>query len=224
MRTIVKGPGTLYLGKQGENLARELAFPETAAWAAELGVGTVQLLCRPPDGGRAYPAALELEEDGTAVWPISAADVAQPGCGCCELRWCAGDRVVKSRTYATYVAEGLTPGGGDPWADYLEKVLAAGASALEAAARAENAAVHSPIIRDGSWWVWDPALGDYTDTGSGVSGGGEGGTLDHRALTHRDGENQHPIASITGLAEAVGSIPPPTRPITNIELEELMHE
>ena len=59
MRTIVKGPGTLYLGKQGENLARELAFPETAAWAAELGAGTVQLLCRPPDGGRAYPAALE---------------------------------------------------------------------------------------------------------------------------------------------------------------------
>lgn len=32
-------------------------------------------------------------------------------------------------------------------------------------------------------------------------GGGEGGTTDHRYLTHRDAENQHPIEAISGLDE-----------------------
>lgn len=34
-----------------------------------------------------------------------------------------------------------------------------------------------------------------------VRGGGEGGTADHRALSHRDAENQHPIEAISGLEE-----------------------
>lgn len=224
MRTVINSPGTLYLGKQGEHLARELVFPETARWAAESGGGAALLLYRPPDGGPAYPVALETDGAGRAVWRVAAGDVAQAGHGCCELRWCAGERVVKSHTYATYVAKGLADGEEGPWGAYLEKILSAGAKALEAAGKAEAAAVHAPIIQDGSWWVWDQEKGAYTDTGSGVSGGGEGGALDHRTLTYRDAENQHPIASITGLAEAVERIPEPVRPITNIELEELMHE
>lgn len=32
-------------------------------------------------------------------------------------------------------------------------------------------------------------------------GGGEGGTTDHRYLTNRDAENQHPIEAISGLEE-----------------------
>lgn len=34
-----------------------------------------------------------------------------------------------------------------------------------------------------------------------AGGGGEGGTTDHRALTNRDAENQHPIEAISGLDE-----------------------
>lgn len=34
-----------------------------------------------------------------------------------------------------------------------------------------------------------------------VSGGGGGGTSDHRALSHRGDENQHPIEAISGLDE-----------------------
>lgn len=33
------------------------------------------------------------------------------------------------------------------------------------------------------------------------SGGGEGGASDHRALSHRDAEGQHPIEAITGLSD-----------------------
>ena len=223
MRTTVTGPQTLRLGKQGEHLTREFAFPETADWHEAFGEGAAQLLVRPPDGADAYPAVLD-EENHTAVWRVTAAETQHPGYGCCELRWSVGGQTVKSRTYVTYTAPGLSGEEGEPWEDYLEKVLSAASQALEAASRAENAAVHSPVIKDGSWWVWDPAAGDYTDTGTGVSTSGGGGTLDHRSLTYRDAENQHPITSITGLAEAVGRIPAPTQAITNAELEELLHE
>ena len=42
--------------------------------------------------------------------------------------------------------------------------------------------------------VWGDASG---------GGGGEGGTSDHRQLTNRDAANQHPLAAITGLSDAL---------------------
>lgn len=62
MRYIVDRPGTLYLGKQGEHLARELAFTEPAAWESSCGTGAVQLLYRPPGGAPSYPVVLERDE------------------------------------------------------------------------------------------------------------------------------------------------------------------
>lgn len=199
MRTIVDKPGTLLLGKQGENLARELAFREPALWAEEFGAGAAQLLVSPP-GGPAYPVVLE-EENGLAVWRVTAADTARAGYGRCELRWSVDGLVVKSKTYVTFVAEGLSGGcgcGTDNWGAYLDQVARAGAEALEAAGRAENAALHPPVIREGTvigqspttgpgslrqptWWVWDPARDGYADTG--VSARGEpGGPVDPDSL------------------------------------------
>lgn len=149
MRTIVNTFGTLYLGKQGEHLARSFAFPEPEAWAAEFGPGTAQLLASPP-GGKAYPVVLSME-DGMAVWRITAADTARPGYGRCELRWSVEGRVVKSKTYVTYVAEGLSGGcgcGGDNWGAYLEQIVQAGAEALNAASRAEEAAERAEAAGD----------------------------------------------------------------------------
>lgn len=52
--------------------------------------------------------------------------------------------------------------------------------------------------------------------------GGEGGTADHRALTHRDAERQHPIPAIDGLEEELKRIPAPVEPLTNEDLEEIL--
>ena len=141
MRIIVDTPGVLELGKQGDNLARELAFPEPAAWAEEFPGGAAQLLVS-PNGGKAYPVVLE-EENGLAVWRVTAADTARAGYGRCELRWSVDGMVVKSKTYVTFVAEGLSGGcncGADNWGAYLEQIVRAGADALNAAGRAEAAA------------------------------------------------------------------------------------
>ncbi len=42
-----------------------------------------------------------------------------------------------------------------------------------------------------------------------VRGGGEGGTMDHRLLAHRNAEGQHPISAIDGLKAALATIPTP---------------
>lgn len=48
------------------------------------------------------------------------------------------------------------------------------------------------------------------------------GVSDHRQLTHRDAEGQHPINSISGLSEALDRIGDPIEPLTNLDLEELL--
>lgn len=38
-------------------------------------------------------------------------------------------------------------------------------AAIDAANRAEEAAVHGPIIHDGTWWLWNPDTMQYEDSG-----------------------------------------------------------
>lgn len=45
---------------------------------------------------------------------------------------------------------------------------------------------------------------------------------DHRFLSRRDAEEQHPINAISGLAKQLRRIPAPAEAITNAELEELL--
>lgn len=177
MRTIANDLGRLYLGKQGENLTHKIAFREPAAWEKQFGEGVAQLLVSPPGCGKTCPVIL-AQEDGLAVWHVTAADTARPGWGRCELRWSVNGQVVRSQVYTTYVAESLSGGcgcGDDNWGRYLEEITRAGADALAAASRVENAAYHAPAIIDGSWWVWDLEADGYADTGIPATGEGGGG-------------------------------------------------
>lgn len=54
------------------------------------------------------------------------------------------------------------------------------------------------------------------------SGGGSGGTTDHRDLINRDADDQHPIKAITGLQDKLNTIPPAAERITNSEIEEML--
>lgn len=168
MRIIVDKPGAIDLGKQGENLSREIAFPEPAAWAEEFPGGRAQLLVS-PNGGKAYPVVLE-EAEGLAVWPVTAADTARAGYGRCELRWSIDGIVVKSRTYVTFVAAGLSGGcecGTDNWGAYLEQIVRAGADALNAAGRAE-AAANRAELSDGVEIATDEEVGEMLEEVFGV--------------------------------------------------------
>lgn len=55
-----------------------------------------------------------------------------------------------------------------------------------------------------------------------AQGDGGDGASDHRLLTGRDAEGQHPIEAIEGLAGQLERIPEPVEPLTNEDLEEIL--
>jgi len=153
------GLQVIELGRQGESQQRVIVF-HLDGWPR----GTVYLLHRRRADSAPYPCALE-REGNVARWLVTAVDTAQAGSGCAQLRVIREGTVVKSRILFTSVAQDLAASAPDPGQTPTREWLDA---MLSAAARAEQAAEHPPVIRDGTWWVWDG--GAYADTGAEAEG------------------------------------------------------
>ena len=110
MQYTVEKSSTIHLGKQGEHRARELVFPELAAWEEEYGPGEAEIVFLQPGEKEPVSIAPARTEDGAWVWTVTASETVCPGYGKCELRYTAGNMVVKSATYQTYVAESVGEG------------------------------------------------------------------------------------------------------------------
>lgn len=162
---------TLALGRQGENLARQVVF-DIRELEEVYGPGTVWVIYQRPGDELPYPVS--VQQEGTlATWTITAADTEMAGShGKCELRYYSGETLVKSKIWQTLVDTALsTPSETvppEPEQGWVDKVLAAGQAAV-------NASVNSPKIgSNGNWWTWDFEAGKYVDTGVAASGGGSG--------------------------------------------------
>lgn len=146
--------GILPLGHQGENLARVIAFPRAAGWAAEFGGGTYALWHQRPGESTQYPAVLEMQ-GAVPVWVVSAADTAIPSdagqYGRAELRLVQGDVVVKSCVYNTMIAASLTGAAADPpepAEDWTNRVVQAAADAAKSEAAAAKSAESAAASAD----------------------------------------------------------------------------
>lgn len=139
-------PGKLImLGKQGENLAREVIF-DVSGVRAEFGDGTFRLSAKRPGEADAYPATV-TETGDTVVWVLTGADTQNAGRGQCELAYYAGETRLKTWTYDTAIAKSLTGSPKtDPFNEFLDEVnrLAAEAAISQREAKnSENAAKNS---------------------------------------------------------------------------------
>lgn len=139
-------PGKLImLGKQGENLAREVIF-DVSGVRAEFGDGAFRLSVKRPGESDAYPATV-TETGGTVVWALTGADTQNAGHGQCELAYYAGETRFKAWTYDTAIAKSLTGSPKtDPYDEFLDEVnrLAAEAAISQREAKnSENAAKNS---------------------------------------------------------------------------------
>lgn len=146
--------GILPLGHQGENLARAIAFPDAAGWAAEFGGGTYSMWHQRPGESTQYPAVLEMHGN-VPVWVVSAADTAIPSdagqYGRAELRLAQGDVVVKSCIYSTMIAASLTGAEADPpepAEDWTNRVVQAAADAAKSEAAAAKSAESAAASAD----------------------------------------------------------------------------
>lgn len=138
----VKPSSLLWLGRTGENNAREIVF-DIHHWQDEYGPGIVELIVKRPGEESMYPVAVETD-GGFVHWVISSADVEHAGTdGRAELRYYIGDTLVKSKIWVTSISKSLElpeimpP---EPQQSWVDQVIQAGADAKTAALDAKTAA------------------------------------------------------------------------------------
>lgn len=176
MRTVnVKKGRVIPLGRLGESEATVVVF-DVKCWAETFGMGSFELLNQRPGDGAAYPCV--IEQDGETVrWEVQSADVARSGYGKCELIYRAGGAIVKSEIWSTVVGAALIGGAEppEPWEDWVDRVLQAGAAAQAAKDEWESMRAEAETLPAGS-----EATADYSDgvlhLGIPRGGGGGGGT------------------------------------------------
>ena len=163
----VKTGRILPLGKQGENLVRQIQF-DLSRWISNFGPGTVQLLHQRNGDEAPYPVAVE-QEGNLAVWTVTSADTAAAGTGRAELQYYVGDALAKSETWMTKVLAALGPAGETPpeaqqgWVDQVlaqvAKITGMTAQAVELPAGSAPTADYA----DGVLTIGIPLGGDVSE-------------------------------------------------------------
>lgn len=118
----------IFLGRQGENNAREIAF-DISHWVEAYGEGAVLLMVRRSGEETMYPVPL-CREENTVLWTVTDSDVAVVGqTGECELSYQPGEDVLaKSETWATFVLpsmDGEVTEAPDPARSWIDALRAA---------------------------------------------------------------------------------------------------
>lgn len=151
MRTVVVRNSTrIPLGKQGENKAVRVVWPEIAEKYTKLyGDGRFELVV--VQKGQAYPAVVSVD-GADLVWDVLAADVATVGAGSLELIYYVGDTIAKSQTWETFVvasksAEGTTTPP-DPAKNWVDTVLKSSSDAKQAATESAKSAKQAAASRE----------------------------------------------------------------------------
>ena len=131
----------IYLGRQGENLARTVEIDVGAMLEAYPGA-SIGLVFQRAGETELYIGATTL--GGTVLsWPISAAVTANAGRGKIEVRAMLGDVLAKSVTAPTQVDVSLSGAGStppDPEEDWIDDVLQAASEVKQSAASAADSA------------------------------------------------------------------------------------
>jgi len=97
---------SINIGRQGENLARNVYF-DLSELINTYGEGTATLVHMRPSDKAPYVCA--VTRNGTfLVWSPTNTDTAYAGSGKCELRWVVGETLAKSIVYRTSVTESIT--------------------------------------------------------------------------------------------------------------------
>lgn len=133
---------TLWLGRYGENGARDIAI-DVGKWFSDLGTeGTVVLVnWRPGEDDTPYNPNITM--DGSkVVWSPNNIDLAISGRGFAELRYYVGNALAKSKTFRTVIDRTPSEGANPPSAaeDWVERMEDAAVTAQTASETAVDAA------------------------------------------------------------------------------------
>ena len=168
----------IVIGRAGEYGATTVTF-DLRGLIDRYGAGTPSLLHKRPPDDEAYivpPSAADTEthdwtempDSETLVWHVGQVATSYVGNGKIELQWHPDGAAKKSAQFDVVVLGTI----GNPVSEipdaqqiYLDVMQGIADDAEDAADRAEAAVSHYPQTRDGYWWKWDPAIGDWVNTG-----------------------------------------------------------
>ena len=129
------------LGRQGENNVETVSF-SVQGWKDLYGEGSFELMHQRNKDRFPYPCPISVENDAVQ-WIIRDTDTAFVGRGQAQLSYVVNGAVAKSLIFATCTLRSVD-GGGDvpePYQDWVDAVLRAGAAAVESSSDAEAWAV-----------------------------------------------------------------------------------
>ena len=150
----------VFLGHQGENLARRVIF-DLSELLERYPEGRFALAAQRKGDTLPYPAARTNLDGSALIWTLTDTDTAVAGYGRCELRCYDGDTLAKSEVWNTFTLPALSACGEAPeaWEEYVERMQRLGQAVQEAQS-------HAPQIGEGgSWLLWDAETEQYADTG-----------------------------------------------------------
>lgn len=131
----------IYLGRQGENMARTVRIDVKSMLEAYPGA-SIGLVFQRAGDDELYIGATSID-DNVLSWPVSAAVTANAGRGKIEVRAMLGDVLAKSVTTLTQVDASLSGAGSvppDPEKDWIDDVLQAATNAKQSATDAAASA------------------------------------------------------------------------------------
>lgn len=171
------GKVTIPIGRVGENNYREISV-DCSAWLEDYPGGSLSLIFRRADGSVYLPMGVSIAS-GVLTWIPSDVDVNIVGIGAAQIQLTENDVIALSSIAPIQVCDGLTDVSDVPTPEesWLEEMIAAFEAAQQAADRAdaaadraESAAIHQPIIQNGTWWTWNISTEQYEDTGEQAEG------------------------------------------------------
>ena len=162
MITVTPVNGTIDLGREGENLARQVVLP-----LEDLTAGKGHALLLHQRAGDSSPYPVDIRQEGNSlIWVVTNADTGAAGLGSAEVRWLGDDgQVIKSRIYHTVTQKALSDPESPPEAyeGYVEAVAANARDARNAAA--ESKALYARVQEELAAGKLKGEKGDKGDPG-----------------------------------------------------------
>ena len=162
MITVTPVNGTIDLGREGENLARQVVLP-----LEDLAAGKGHALLLHQRAGDSSPYPVNIRQEGNSlIWVVTNADTGAAGLGSAEVRWLGDDgQVIKSRIYHTVTQKALSDPESPPEAyeGYVEAVAANARDARNAAA--ESKALYARVQEELAAGKLKGEKGDKGDPG-----------------------------------------------------------
>lgn len=162
MITVTPVNGTIDLGREGENLARQVVLP-----LEDLAAGKGHALLLHQRAGDSSPYPVNIRQEGNSlIWVVTNADTGAAGLGSAEVRWLGDDgQVIKSRIYHTVTQKALSDPESPPEAyeGYVEAVAANARDARNAAA--ESKALYARVREELAAGKLKGEKGDKGDPG-----------------------------------------------------------